>query len=310
MPNTYVRKAEREREALIRKSVQTLLAICDDPTASPETKLGAVKQLRSIQELQEQLSIKDEQLSHKDEDASGLERQLEQKSKALEAVEKQLQAALEGNKCYETKIDVLETDNKKLADERTDCDKRLTTIEREKSAAIDRAKNAEAVAEGLIGSLKILADEFVPAQQRHSTALRQFKAYGPKLSNHWYGLLDFSNAIRHEIEHKKLRELIVEARKQERPLGPGLVYVTPDDAEFFGAIFLYWLLVQRDKWLEKSLIDFFRSEGADYSKWLSWDNGEASATNGEIERKRFLRARQDYHIALKQGSPWFPLHSQ
>ncbi len=93
-------------------------------------------------------------------------------------------------------------------------------------------------------------------------------------------------------------------------LGPGLVYVTPDDAEFFGAIFLYWLLVQRDKWLEESLIDFFHSEGADYSKWLSWDNGEASATIGEIERKRFLRARQDYHIALKQGSPWFPLHSQ
>lgn len=168
-------------------------------------------------------------------------------------------------------------------------------------------KNAEAVAEELIGSLKILVDEFVSPQERHSTGLRQFKAHGTKLSLHWYRLLDLTNALRHESEPKKLRELIAEARKQQRPLGPGLVYLTPDDAEFFGDIFLYGLLVRRDKWLEKSLIDFFQSEGADYSKWLSWENGEASTTNDERERRRFYRARQDYRAALKQGSPLPPI---
>jgi hypothetical protein len=115
------------------------------------------------------------------------------------------------------------------------------------------------------------------------------------------GLTELTNALRHKKELKELTELMAEARKQERPLGPGLVYITLDDDEFFGDIFLYCLLVQRDKWLEKSLIDFFQSEGVDYSKWLDWDNGESSAANNEGERRRFCRARQDYHTALKQG---------
>ena len=46
MPNTYVRKADREWEAQMKKSLKTLYDICDDSTATPETKLGAIKQLK------------------------------------------------------------------------------------------------------------------------------------------------------------------------------------------------------------------------------------------------------------------------
>ena len=104
----------------------------------------------------------------------------------------------------------------------------------------------------------------------------------------------------------RLSALIAEARQQERPKGYGLVYITPDDDKFFGDIFLYGLLVERDKWLEKSLIDFFQSQWADYAKWLSWENREAAATNDEGEHRRFCQARQDYRVELKQGSPLPP----
>jgi chromosome segregation ATPase len=301
MPNTYVRKALREREAKIKKSGQTLLAICDDSTASPETKLRAVRLLKPIQELQEQLSTKDEQISRKDEEAGELKRQLKLKSEALEAVEKKLQTALKENKCNEEKIDELKTDYGKLAHEREDFDERIANIEEEKNAALDRAKKAEAEAEKLVGSLKILADEFVPPQDRRSTGLRQLKAHGTTLSIHWYLLLDIFNALRHERELEQLRKQMAEAKKQERPVGPGILYETPDHAEFFGGIFLYLLLVERDRWLEESLIDFFRSEGVDYLKWLSWENGEASAANDEWKRKRFLRIRQEHDTVVRQG---------
>jgi hypothetical protein len=81
------------------------------------------------------------------------------------------------------------------------------------------------------------------------------------------------------------------------------VYLTPDHAEFFSGIFLYAILIERNKWQEESLIDFFRSEGVDYSKWLSWEHGEAPATNDERERKRFLRIRQEYGVAVEDGLP-------
>ncbi len=300
MPNTYVRKAEREWQAQINKSVQTLLALCDDPTANPETKLGAVKLLRPIQQLQQQLHIKDEQISQKDEEIRELKKQLERMSKEFDEAHKQLEAALEDKRAYEKQIKELETDNKELADEHTGCNEQLTRAERERGAAIDRAERAEAAVESVIKSLEILVDEFVPAQERHSTALRQFDAHGTRLSSHWYELLDLNNALRHKTELKKLTELIAQARKQERPWRPGIVYLT-SDAEVFGDIFLYQLLVQRDKWLEKSLVDFFQSEGADYSKWLNWDSGESSATGDEIERRRFGQARHDYRTTETSG---------
>src|SRR5438876_2624176 len=63
MPNTYVKKAERERKAQTDTIVETLLGICTDPHAPPETKLGAVKTLKPIQDLEHQVAIKDQQIS-------------------------------------------------------------------------------------------------------------------------------------------------------------------------------------------------------------------------------------------------------
>jgi hypothetical protein len=84
------------------------------------------------------------------------------------------------------------------------------------------------------------------------------------------------------------------------------VYITPDDAKFFGDIFLYGLLVERDKWLEKSLIDFFQSEWTDYAKWLGKENREAAATNDEGEHRRFRQARQDYRAEFNKGIRCLP----
>ena len=285
----------------MKKSLKTLYDICDDSTATPETKLGAIKQLKPIQELQKQLTTKSELISQRDDEAPELNRQPELGNKALEAVEKQLKVAVEDKDCNNKKIDVLETDNRRLADERAQFDKALVTIETERDAAIARAKKAEAEAERLIASLTILADEFVPPQDRRSVGLRQLKAHRTELSTHWYLLMDAFDAHRHESELIKLRELLTEVRKEERPKG-FVLYVIPDDAEFFGEMFLYRLLVERDKWLEKSLVDFFKSERADYSKWLNWDNGEPAATNDERERRRFCQARENYHADKHNSS--------
>jgi hypothetical protein len=303
VPNTYIKKAERERDARTKKTIKTLLDICDDSTATPETKLGAIRQLKPIQALQEQLLAKNEEITRKDEESSELKGKLDEKHKAIETLEKELKAALNDNDCHEKKIYVLETDNKKLTAERANFDNRFKIMEGGKNVAIESEKKAKAEAKELIGSLKILVDEFVPVEKRRSTGLRQFEAYGFKLSGHWYLLLDTFNALRYERELKQLRKQMAEAKKQQRQVGPGIVYLTPDHAEFFSGIFLYALLIERNKWQKESLIDFFRSEGVDYSKWLSWEHGEAPATNDERERKRFLRIRQEYGVAVEDGLP-------
>jgi hypothetical protein len=84
MPDTYIKKSERERQARIDKSIQTLLALCDDPQAAPEQRLGAVKLLRPIEELQEQLHIKNERISEQDKEILKLKSELEVKTKELE----------------------------------------------------------------------------------------------------------------------------------------------------------------------------------------------------------------------------------
>src|SRR2546422_5723264 len=94
MPNTYVRKADREWEAQMKKSLKTLYDICDDLTATPETRLGAIKQLKPIQELQKQLTTKSELISQRDDEARELNRQLELGNKALEAGEKKMKTAV------------------------------------------------------------------------------------------------------------------------------------------------------------------------------------------------------------------------
>src|SRR5438874_6400687 len=107
MPKTNVRRADRKWEAQIKKSLKTRYDICDDSTATPETRLGAIKQLKPIQELQKQLTTKSELIFQRDEEARELNRQLKLGNKALEAVEKQLKAAVEDKECNNNKIDAL-----------------------------------------------------------------------------------------------------------------------------------------------------------------------------------------------------------
>jgi len=57
--------------------------------------------------------------------------------------------------------------------------------------------------------------------------------------------VDTFNAIRHENELARLSKLIAEERKQMRRKGYLIVYVIPDDAEHFGNIFLYRLVVKK-----------------------------------------------------------------
>ncbi len=284
MPNTYIKKSERERQARIDKSVQTLLALCDDPKAAPEQRLGAVKLLKPIEELQEQLDIENERISEQDKEILKLKSELEVKTKELELARKELEAAAKDKK----RMEELESSNKTLTDE-------LEATKSEKNAAIQRAEQAEADVNELTRSLKILVGKFVPPQARHSTALQHFDAHGTELSTHWYRALGLENPLRYKTEMKQLKELIAEARKQKRPEGP--VYLT-SDAEVLGDIFLYRVLLQKDNWLQKSLVDFFQSEEADYSKWLHWHSGGESSAK-DNESNRFSMARRDYNAALK-----------
>lgn len=318
MPNTYIKKSERERQARFDKSVQTLLAICDDPTAAPETKLGAVKQLNPIRDLEQQVSETNEQISERDKEILELKKQLETQHSELETARnelttagKKLEAVLEDIKTQGKKIEQLESDNKQLVDERADSCEQLSAIRAEKDAATKRADDSEAKVKELISTLKILADEFVQPQDRHSTALRHCRTYSTKLSSYWYAELDLGNAYRYEDEIKKLKELMARARKQERPLLPYTVYLE-SDAEVFGNIFLYELLFDREKWLQKSLVDFFKSEGVDYSTWLHWySDTESSVPKETIEANRFRNARRAYNDALRLGGGYLILkHSK
>jgi chromosome segregation ATPase len=315
MPNIYIKKAERERQARLDKSVQTLLAICDDPKATPETKLGAVKQLNPIWDREQRISERNEQLSERDEEILKLKKQLETEHSELETARnelataaQQLEAVLEDTKTKGQKIEQLESDKKQLVAERAHWSEQLSAIRAEKDAATKRTEYSEAEVKELIPTLKILADEFVQPQDRHSTALRQFTKYSTQLSRYWYAELDLSNALRYEGEIKKLKELMAQARKQERPLLPYTVYLE-SDAECFGNMFLYELLLDREKWLQKSLVDFFKSEGADYSTWLRWySDAESSVLKETIETKRFCDARQAYNDASRLGGSYLILH--
>ncbi len=300
MPNTYVKKAERERKAQTDTIVETLLGICTDPHAPPETKLGAVKTLKPIQDLEHQVAIKDQQISQKDEEIRQLKSQVETKNTELEAVGKEWEAALEQSRSYAEKIESLERDNKKLADEHTECSTQLTTTQAERDAAVERAEQAEADVEKLTASLQILADEFVPPQERHSTASRQFRTHGLNLSTHWYTVLDLQGALRYEDEMKQLEKLIAEAKKQQRPLRSMVTYLK-SDAETFRDLFLYELVLHRGEWLEKSLVNFFQAQKADYSKWHTWCNGETSATDDNEEYESFCEGRLAYNQAVKLG---------
>ena len=315
MPNIYIKKSERERQARLDKSVQTLIAICDDPTATPETKLGAVKQLNPIRDLEQRVSERNEQLSERDQKILDLTKQLETEHSELETAHnelatagKQLEAVLEDTKTMEKKIEQLESDNKQLVDECAHWGEQLSAIREEKDAATKRADDSAAEVKKFISTLTILADEFVQPQDRHSTALRQFRACGTKLSSYWYAELDLGNALRYEGEIKKLKDLMAQARKQERPVLPYKVYLE-SDAECFGNMFLYELLLDPEKWLQKSLVDFFKSEGVDYWTWLGWySDAESLVLKETIEAKRFRNARQAYNDALRLGGGYLILH--
>ena len=244
-----------------------------------------MKVLKPIQELQQQLKLKDHELTQKDEEFDKLKRQVEAQNIELEAAGKEWEAALEKSRSYADKVESLERDNKTLAEERTNCCTQLKTTQAERDSAIKRAKMAEAHVGELTASLKILADEFVLPEERHSTALRQVKMHGLKLSAYWYGLLDLPGARRYEDEMKRLEEFIAKAIKQERPPLSSMGCYRESDAEFFRDLFLYELLVHRAEWLEKSLANFFQAQKADYSKWLNWYSGGSSAADdkGEYE---------------------------
>jgi uncharacterized protein (DUF3084 family) len=113
VPDTYVKKADRERESRNKKVVHVLESICDDPSADPATKLGAAKQLKTIGQLREQISVKDQQISQKDEQISQkdeqvreLKAQLEINGEKLVAAAAELKVALEDRKNHEQKIDL------------------------------------------------------------------------------------------------------------------------------------------------------------------------------------------------------------
>src|SRR3989442_14767801 len=163
-----------------------------------------------------------------------------------------------------------------------------------------RARGAGPDVEKLTASLQILADEFVPPQERHSTASRQFRTHGLNLSTHWYTVLDLQGALRYEDEMKQLEKLIAEAKKQQRPLRSMVTYLK-SDAETFRDLFLYELVLHRGEWLEKSLVNFFQAQKADYSKWHTWCNGETSATDDNEEYESFCEGRLAYNQAVKLG---------
>jgi len=67
----------------------------------------------------------------------------------------------------------------------------------------------------------------------------------------------------------------------------------------------------REKWLQKSLVDFFKSEGVDYSTWLGWySDAESSVLKETIETKRFRNARQAYNDASRPGGSYLILHKR
>ncbi len=296
MPKKYVSKAQRERDAKIRKRVKVLEAVADDPNASPEIKLATIKTLTALEGLQEQLDLKDKEILQQEAEIRHLKQQLDTNTQELETAHKQLQTLEESKKGCDARIEQLEADQKVLIGGRSDCNEQLAKAKTEISTTSNRAARAEAQVETLVQTLEFLADQFVPPEAREAIGWKHYDEKGMELSPYWYQTLNFFEALRHRRELEELKGRMQETKKQTRPILLDRMgcYLQTDEQHFAG-ILLYQLLVEeREKWLEKSLIEFFRAEGFDYLKWLRWDSDEPVNNGGDYEWKRFSEARSAY----------------
>ena len=295
MPNKYVSKAVREKDAKKRKHAKVLEAIADDPNANPETKLAAIKTLITLEGLQEQLALKDKEILQQETEISHLKQQLDTNTQELEAAHKKLQTLEESRKGCDARIEQLEADKKVLIGGRSDCNEQLAKAKTEISTTSNRADRAEANVEKLVQTLEFLAHQFVPPEDREAIGWKHFNEKGMELSYYWYQTLNFFEAWRHRDELEKLKGRMQEAKKQTRPMLNRMGCYLETDEQYFAGILLYQLLVEeREKWLEKSLIEFFRTERVDYSKWLKWDSDELVNNGGDHEWNEFIKARRAY----------------
>ena len=305
MPKKYVSKAQRERDAKIRKRVKVLEAVADDPNASPEIKLATIKTLTALEGLQEQLGLKDEEILQQKTAISQLKQQLDTNTQELEAAHKKLQTLEESKKGCDARIEQLEADKKVLTGDRSDCNEQLAKARTEISTTSNRADRAEANVEKLVQTLEFLADQFVPPEAREAIGWKHYDEKGMELSPYWYQTLNFFEALRHRAELEKLKGRMQEAKKQTRPMLNRMGCYLETDEQYFAGILLYQLLVEeREKWLEKSLIEFFRTERIDYSKWLKWDSDELVNNGGDYEWNEFIKARRAYrdsHERTRRG---------
>ena len=295
MPKKYVSKAQQEKDAKTRKRAQVLEAILDNPNAAPEAKLTAYKHLTALEGLQEQLGLKDEEILQQGTEISHLKEQLDTKTKELEAAHKKLQTLEESKKVCDAQIEQLEADKKGLIGALSDCNEQLAKAKTEISKTSNRADRAEAEVEKLVPTFKFLVDQFVPPEAREAIGWKHWDEKGMELSWYWYQALNFFEAKRHREELEKLKGRMQEAKKQRRPILIRMGGYLQTDEQCFAGILLYQLLVEeREKWLEKSLIEFFREERADYLKWLKWDSDELVNNGGDHEWERFIEARSAY----------------
>ena len=297
MPKKYVSKAQRERDAKIRKRVKVLEAVADDPNASPEIKLATIKTLTTLEGLQEQLGLKDKEILQQETEISHLKQQLDTNTQELETAHKQLQTLEESKKGCDARIEQLEADQKVLIGGRSDCNEQLAKAKTEISTTSNRAARAEAQVETLVQTLEFLADQFVPPEAREAIGWKHYDEKGMELSPYWYQTLNFFEALRHRRELEELKGRMQETKKQTRPILLDRMgcYLETDEQHFAG-ILLYQLLGEgrEKKWLEKSLIEFFRTERVDYSKWLKWDSDELVNNGGDYEWNEFIKARRAY----------------
>jgi DNA repair exonuclease SbcCD ATPase subunit len=302
MPKKYVSKAQQEKDAKTRKRVQALEGILDDPNARPEAKLAAFKNLRTLEELQEQLRLKDEKSLQQETEISHLKQQLDTKTQELEAAHKKLQTLEESKKRCDARIEQLEADKKGLIGGLSDCNEQLAKAKTEISTTSNRADRAEAHVEKLVPTFKFLADQFVPSEEREAIGWKHWDEKGMELSPYWYQTLHFFEALRHREELEKLKAQMQETKRQTRPILNHMGCYLDTDEQHFAGILLYQLLVEgrEKKWLEKSLIEFFRTERVDYSKWRKWDSDELVNNGGDHEWNRFIGARRAYRDLMKE----------
>jgi hypothetical protein len=257
--------------------------------------LAAFKNLTTLEGLQEQLGLKDEEILQQRTEISHLKQQLDTKTQELEAAHKKLQTLEESKKVCDAQIEQLEADNKVLIGARSDCNEQLAKAKMEISTTSNRADEAKARVVELVQTLEFLADQFVPPEEREAIGWKHFGEKGWKLSAYWYQILNFFEAFRHREELEKLNARMQEAKKQKRPMLNHMgCYPEPDEQYFAGSLLYQLLVEEREKWLEKSLIEFFRAERVDYSKWRKWDSDELVNNDGDYEWKEFREARRAY----------------